>query len=99
MPKPEQKTGLGLFLKVLANSASYGIFAEMNRHELSGRRKENLAIFGLSSFETPEEGGPATAQGGLIFIACAGESLGSVSINSVPAPTISLSSRRVRGEP
>jgi len=61
MPKAEQKTGLGLFLKVLANSASYGIFAQMDRHELSGKRTENLAIFGLSSFEkpikTPEEPG------------------------------------------
>jgi hypothetical protein len=61
MRKTDQKTGLGLFLKVLANSASYGIFAEMNRHELSGKRTENLAIFGLLSFEkkirTPEKPG------------------------------------------
>jgi hypothetical protein len=51
---------LGDFLKVLANSASYGIFAEMNRDD-QARKPKDVERFGLDrqrmSLEAPEEGG------------------------------------------
>ncbi len=37
----------GGFLKVLANSTSYGIFAEMNRQELGSGKKERVSVYGL----------------------------------------------------
>ncbi len=40
---------LGQFLKVLANATSYGIFAEMVRHELSADRREAVTVYGLDS--------------------------------------------------
>jgi hypothetical protein len=54
---------LEAFLKVLANSGSYGIFAEMNRQELSPDKFENLAVWGLhgkfiAESRAPEEPGP-----------------------------------------
>lgn len=54
---------LGGFLKVLANSTSYGIFAEMNRQERGGDRRQVVTVYGLGEdpFETavqaPEEPG------------------------------------------
>jgi len=54
---------LGGFLKVLANSTSYGIFAEMNRQERGGDRRQPVKVYGLDPdpFETsvlaPEEPG------------------------------------------
>jgi len=54
---------LGGFLKVLANSTSYGIFAEMNRQERGGDRRQAVTVYGLDPdpFETavlaPEEPG------------------------------------------
>lgn len=38
---------LGQFLKVLANATSYGIFAEMVRHELPANRREAVTVYGL----------------------------------------------------
>ncbi len=38
---------LSRFLKVLANATSYGIFAEMNRHELPSGEKERATVYGL----------------------------------------------------
>jgi DNA polymerase III epsilon subunit-like protein len=54
---------LGQFLKVLANSTSYGIFAEMNRQELGAGKKQRVTVYGLDPepFEAnvtgPEEPG------------------------------------------
>jgi hypothetical protein len=33
------------FLKVLANASSYGIYAEVVRHELSGRKRERVRVY------------------------------------------------------
>jgi hypothetical protein len=33
-------------LKVLANSTSYGIYAQMTRHELGGDRTETVTVYG-----------------------------------------------------
>jgi hypothetical protein len=33
-------------LKVLANATSYGIYAQMTRHELAGDRRENVTVYG-----------------------------------------------------
>jgi hypothetical protein len=41
---PEAKR-LDAFLKVLANAASYGIYAEIVRHELSGRKRERVHVY------------------------------------------------------
>ena len=51
------------FLKVLANSGSYGIFAEMNRQELPPKKLEKLSVWGLlgkfiAESRAPEEPGP-----------------------------------------
>lgn len=60
---PEDQERLGGFLKVLANSTSYGIFAEMNRQELGKGKKQRVTVHGLDAepFETdvtgPEEPG------------------------------------------
>ncbi len=60
------KDPLGEFLKVLANSTSYGIFAEMNRQEPGKGKKARVTVHGLDvkAFVTevtgPEEPG-ATA--------------------------------------
>jgi hypothetical protein len=53
LPKDEQKVGLGRFLKVFASSTSYGVFAEMNRHERANGKLEEIGVFGLRSFEVP----------------------------------------------
>ncbi len=54
---------LDLFLKVLANAGSYGIFAEMNRNELAAKRRCDITIYGLGKAghwrtHAPEELGP-----------------------------------------
>lgn len=58
LPEDLRTHGLGKALKVIANATSYGIFAEMIRHELSASRTENLHVRALSSFDvstkTPE---------------------------------------------
>jgi len=62
LPITERKR-LEDFLKVLANSTSYGIFAEMNRQERGGDRRQPVTVYGLDPdpFETavlaPEEPG------------------------------------------
>ncbi len=45
---PDERKRTDAFLKVLANSTSYGVFAEMVRHELSAAHTEPVRIFGLS---------------------------------------------------
>jgi len=47
----ERKVGLGRFLKVLASSTAYGIFAEMNRHERADGKVVPIQVHGLLSFE------------------------------------------------
>jgi len=44
---PVQRERLRTFLKVLANSGCYGIFAEINRQELRSRRQD-ITIYGLT---------------------------------------------------
>jgi hypothetical protein len=46
---PEKKKRLGDFLKVLANSGSYGIYAELIRDELPTKQSEEMRAFGLDS--------------------------------------------------
>ncbi len=46
---PEKKKSLGEFLKVLVNSGSYGIFAELIREELPAKQREAIKVFGLDS--------------------------------------------------
>lgn len=45
----EDRERLGGFLKVLANSTSYGIFAEMNRQELGKGKKQRVTVHGLDA--------------------------------------------------
>ena len=53
-------------LKVLANSTSYGIYAQMIRHDLPGSRKDKVAVFGRTDepyehlVESPEDPGEFT---------------------------------------
>jgi hypothetical protein len=62
----EERERLDRFLKVLANSTSYGIFVEMRRHELPPGEKERILIQGLddepftASVVAPEEPGEDT---------------------------------------
>jgi hypothetical protein len=44
----EERTRLAGFLKVLANSTSYGIFAEMNRQD-STKKKAEVEVYGLDA--------------------------------------------------
>jgi hypothetical protein len=59
----EERDRLQSFLKVLANSTSYGVFAEFVRHELSGKRKQTVVVWNADgkTFESqthaPEEPG------------------------------------------
>ena len=43
-----ERDRLDLFLKILANATSYGITAEIIRHELPGKRKETTRVYSLS---------------------------------------------------
>jgi hypothetical protein len=60
---PVERERLDAFLKVLANATSYGIFAEMNRHELDGSKHALVDVYGADEepFEAavtaPEEPG------------------------------------------
>lgn len=45
----EEHARLGGVLKVLANSTSYGIFAEMNRQEVGGGTTEHVTVHGLDA--------------------------------------------------
>jgi hypothetical protein len=59
----DERTRLDAFLKVLANSGSYGIFAEMNREELPAKKGETVTVYGLDepfsvTTHAPEEPGP-----------------------------------------
>jgi hypothetical protein len=57
-----ERDRLGRFLKVLANSTSYGIYAEMNRQEQPAGPSVPVTVHGLESFtatvSTPEYPGP-----------------------------------------
>lgn len=44
-----ERARLGGFLKVLANSTSYGIYAEMNRQELNVRETREVTVYGLDA--------------------------------------------------
>jgi hypothetical protein len=54
----EDEAQLGGFLKMLINSTSYGIFAEMNRRELGSGKKERITVNGLDPepFQTEVSG-------------------------------------------
>jgi hypothetical protein len=59
---PDERGRLDAFLKVLANSGSYGIFAEMNREELPAKQREAVTVYGLdepfaAQTAAPEEPG------------------------------------------
>ena len=45
----EEHDRLDQFLKVMANSTSYGIFAEMNRQDLPGDKRARVMVHGLGS--------------------------------------------------
>jgi hypothetical protein len=45
----DKRTSLGEFLKVLVNSGSYGIFAELIRTELPTKQRESQRVLGLDS--------------------------------------------------
>lgn len=49
----EERTRLDKFLKVLANSGSYGIFAEMNRKELPANEGECVTVYALMPRRLP----------------------------------------------
>lgn len=57
----EECTRLDKFLKVLANSGSYGIYAEMNRRELPKGEREPVTVYGIDEMPcttttaTPED--------------------------------------------
>ncbi len=44
---PADRERLSLFLKILANSGAYGVFAEMNREELPAKRRKDVLVYGL----------------------------------------------------
>jgi hypothetical protein len=59
----DERARLDAFLKVLANSGSYGIFAEMNREDLPAKQRETVTVYGLdepfaAQTAAPEEPGP-----------------------------------------
>lgn len=57
----DERARLDTFLKVLANSGSYGIYAEMNRHELPKGEREPVTVYGIDEMPcttttaTPED--------------------------------------------
>jgi hypothetical protein len=51
----EERKRLDRFLKVLANSTSYGVLAEMRRHELPPGKKEKVIACGLDEEPFPAE--------------------------------------------
>jgi hypothetical protein len=59
----EDRKRLDPFLKVLANSAGYGIYAEMNPHDLPKGEKQQIEVYGnwdesfISPVHSPEEPG------------------------------------------
>lgn len=65
LPSEERKR-LDRFLKVLASSTSYGIFAEMRRHEMRAGNREQVTVYGLdeqpfmAEVAAPEEPGEFT---------------------------------------
>jgi len=44
---PDERARLDRFLKILANSGSYGIYAQLDRIDLPGSEKETLEVYGL----------------------------------------------------
>lgn len=53
-----ERERLDPFLKVLANSASYGIYAEMIRHDIGRNKTEPVDVHGLKHFVDPDVGNP-----------------------------------------
>ena len=43
---PDERDQLQGFLKVLANSGSYGVYAEMNRDELGPGKRASVRVYG-----------------------------------------------------
>lgn len=54
----EERDRIVRFLKVLANSTSYGIFVEMRRHELPPGKKGRVTVYGLDEHFTAAVTGP-----------------------------------------
>ncbi|HYM24627.1 MAG TPA: hypothetical protein VEU08_15525, partial [Vicinamibacterales bacterium] len=54
----EDREALNKFLKVLANSSSYGIFAQMDRRDLPSGQKADVTVFGLDSSFSCKVAGP-----------------------------------------
>lgn len=65
--RENERKRLDAFLKVLANATSYGIFAEVVRHELGKREREPVTVYGLDGpfTHTP----PALEKPGQYFFA------------------------------
>jgi hypothetical protein len=60
---PEERVRLKLALKLMANSGSYGIFAELNRQELKKDDAASVRVYGLhgafdQTTQAPEDPGP-----------------------------------------
>lgn len=55
-----ERQRLDPFLKVLANSSSYGIYAEMNRNYIGRHKTEPVDVYGLEQFLDPAVGAPET---------------------------------------
>lgn len=59
LPAREEKR-LSLFLKILANSGSYGIFAEVNPQELRPGKRREILLFGVDGESLHESSRPET---------------------------------------
>jgi hypothetical protein len=53
-----ERKRLDPFLKVLANSSSYGIYAEMIRHDIGRNKTEPVDVYGLEHFTDPSVRSP-----------------------------------------
>jgi hypothetical protein len=51
--KGDNHDALQMFLKILANSTSYGVYIEMNREEL--KETDSIEVFGLNHFEPKQD--------------------------------------------
>jgi hypothetical protein len=55
-----EKERLDQFLKVLANSGSYGVFAEMNREDLPIEEREDVTLYGIDEVISARTNAPET---------------------------------------